>query len=416
MPTQSQDADGEQGRDGGACCGGGEAVGDVGAVSDARAAGEAVAAGKDGEAAPDVLAWRSRTLPPVQYRGGGIWSIPVPIPNNPLRYTLVYALETPRGPVLVDTGWDDPTGRAALADGLATAGFALTDVHGILVTHHHPDHHGLSAHVRAESGAWIAMHGAEAAVVRAIRSVPSGRWADRMARAMRGAGVPEEHLAALRAFGGSRDDDTADSSARGSGPGGNAGMILSDALPDRELVHGESAGVPGRDVRVLWTPGHTPGHVCLYLNEPDHPSRLLSGDHLLPTISPVVSLYPENPGDEPTDPLGDYLDSLERIGALAPEEVLPAHQYRFTDAPGRVQALLDHHADRLAELHAQLKQGPLTLWEAAQGMHWNRPWSELGFLARHLALSEAAAHLRRLVKTGLAEEVPGTDPALHRAL
>jgi len=54
-----------------------------------------------------------------------------------------------------------------------------------------------------------------------------------------------------------------------------------------------------------------------------------------PRFSPVVSLYPENPGEEPTDPLGDYLDSLERIAALAPQEILPAHQYRFTDAPAR---------------------------------------------------------------------------------
>ncbi|WP_225447453.1 MBL fold metallo-hydrolase [Streptacidiphilus sp. PB12-B1b] len=348
-----------------------------------------------------MLAWRSRVLPRARDLGGGVWSIPVPIPDNPLRYTLVYALETRRGPVLVDTGWDDPGGRTALADGLGAAGFTPADVHGMLVTHHHPDHHGLSGHVREESGAWIAMHGAEAAVVRAIGSIPAARWGDRMAHSMRGAGVPEEHLRALRGLGGSP---------------GRTGVALAGALPDRELVHGESAGVPGREVRVLWTPGHTPGHVCLYLDEPGHPSRLLSGDHLLPTISPVVSLYPENPGDEPTDPLGDYLDSLERIAALAPEEVLPAHQYRFTDAPARVRALLDHHADRLAELHAQLKHGPLTLWQAAQGMHWNRPWEELGFLARHLALSEAAAHLRRLVKTGLAEEVPGTDPVHHRAL
>jgi glyoxylase-like metal-dependent hydrolase (beta-lactamase superfamily II) len=356
--------------------------------------------------APDQHAWRSRVLPPVQTLGGGVWSIPVPIPNSPLRYTLVYALETDRGPVLVDTGWDDPTGRTALAGGLAEAGFALADVHGILVTHHHPDHHGLSAHVREESGAWIAMHGAEAAVVRAIRDVPAMRWADRMAASMRGAGVPDEHLAALRGLG--RVDEEGN-------PKG-VGLALANALPDRELVHGESAGVPGRAVRVLWTPGHTPGHVCLYLDEPGRPTRLLSGDHLLPTITPVISLYPESPGDEPADPLGDYLDSLERISALAPAEILPAHQYRFTDAPARVRALLDHHADRLADLHVQLGHEPLTLWQAAQGMHWNRPWSELDFLARHLALSEAAAHLRRLVKTGLAEELPDTDPALYRAL
>jgi len=368
---------------------------------------------------PERLAWRSRTLPPVRPLGGGVWSIPVPIPDSPLRYTLVYALETRRGPVLVDTGWDDPTGRAALADGLATAGFALAEVHGVLVTHHHPDHHGLSAHVRAESGAWIAMHGAEAAVVRALAGIPASHWADRMADSMRHAGAPEEHLDALRGPGAS--PASASAPAPGPGPDGTdrprarGGVALADAVPDRELVHGGSAGVPGRDVRVLWTPGHTPGHVCLYLDEPDHPGRLLAGDHLLPTISPVISLYPEHPGEEPTDPLGDYLDSLERIAALAPQEILPAHQYRFTDAPARVRALLDHHADRLAELHVQLKHGPLTLWEAAQGMHWNRPWSELGFLARHLALSEAAAHLRRLVRTGLAEEVPGTEPALHRA-
>jgi hypothetical protein len=57
----------------------------------------------------------------------------------------------------------------------------------------------------------------------------------------------------------------------------------------------------------------------------------------------------------------------------------------------------------------------MTLWEAAQGMHWNRPWPELGFLARHLAVSEAAAHLRRLVKTGLAEAVTDNAPVRYHA-
>jgi glyoxylase-like metal-dependent hydrolase (beta-lactamase superfamily II) len=329
--------------------------------------------------------------PPTQDLGGGVWSITVPIPDNPLRYTLVYLLESDRGPVLVDTGWDDPTGREALAAGLAAAGHSLADVHGVLVTHHHPDHHGLSGHVREQSGAWIGMHGAEAAIVRALHSNSSGRWIGRMAELMRGSGVPQEHLDGLGHF-------------------GSSGAPLADTLPDRELVHGEPAGVPGRGLRVMWTPGHTPGHVCLYLDEPDRPTRLLSGDHLLPTISPVVSLYPENPGDEPADPLGDFLDSLERIAALAPQEVLPAHQYRFADAPGRVRALLDHHAVRLADLHTQLKHEPLTLWECAQRMHWNRPWEELNFVARHLALSEAAAHVRRLVKTGLAEENGSGEP------
>src|SRR4051795_11896084 len=75
----------------------------------------------------------------------GVWSIRVPFPDNPLGYTLVYALETAAGgPVLVDAGWDDPASLAALERGLAAIGTAVSDVRGVLVTHHHPDHHGLA--------------------------------------------------------------------------------------------------------------------------------------------------------------------------------------------------------------------------------------------------------------------------------
>lgn len=379
------------------------------------------AAGTEEAAQADREAWRARRLPPVQALGGGVWSIPVPIPDSPLRYTLVYLLESDRGPVLVDTGWDDPAGYRALAEGVAAAGASLAEVHGILVTHHHPDHHGLSARVRAESGAWIAMHGAEAAVVRASREHSTASWALRMLRALDGAGLPPEAEQVLLSFQQSTAVD-ADGCESG-GPSAEVDRIaLSEALPDRELVHGESAGVPGRDLRVLWTPGHTPGHVCLHLDEAlpsGERGRLLSGDHLLPTISPVVSLYPEQPGlgeltGTDADPLGDFLDSLERIAALAPAEVLPAHQYRFRDAAGRVRELLDHHALRLAELHTALRAEPLTLWQAAAAMRWNRPWDELGLVPRFLALSEASAHLRRLVKTGLAEVIPDGDPILYR--
>ncbi|MCF1600632.1 MBL fold metallo-hydrolase, partial [Streptomyces muensis] len=107
------------------------------------------------------------------------------------------------------------------------------------------------------------------------------------------------------------------------------------ADPDREIVPGELLDLPGRRLRAIWTPGHTPGHVCLHLEE-EHPAqlpghgRLFSGDHLLPEITPHIGLY-EDPDDnggpparayssvgEVTDPLGDYLASLERVARLAP--------------------------------------------------------------------------------------------------
>ncbi|MFD1272459.1 MBL fold metallo-hydrolase [Streptomyces kaempferi] len=178
---------------------------------------------------------------------------------------------------------------------------------------------------------------------------------------------------------------------------------------------------PGRPrLRAIWTPGHTPGHVCLHLEEA-HPAglpghgRLFSGDHLLPRITPHIGLY-EDPDDVTVaDPLGDYLDSLERVGRLDPAEVLPAHQHAFTDAPGRVRELLTHHEERLTGLLTLLAT-PLTAWQLAERMEWNRPWEQIPFGSRNIAVSEAEAHVRRLVKLGRAEAVAGSGPVTYVAV
>ncbi|WP_087887522.1 MBL fold metallo-hydrolase [Streptomyces alboflavus] len=351
--------------------------------------------------------------------GGGVWSIRVPIPDNPLGYTLVHLMDTGRGPVLIDTGWDDPGSWDTLVAGIAACGADVGDVHGVLITHHHPDHHGLSAKVREVSGAWIAMHDADADVVRRTREHAPARWYGYMADKLAAAGAPAEHVAPLLA-------------ARDAGrtprlPG------LAPALPDRSIAPGELLPLTGRALRAIWTPGHTPGHVCLHLEE-DHPAglgghgRLFSGDHLLPGITPHIGLY-EDP-DDPTavtdpppssrlrssrgDPLGDYLDSLERVGRLGVAEVLPAHQHAFTEARPRVRELLDHHEERLTQLLTLLTE-PRTPWQLAERMEWNRPWADIPYGSRNIAVSEAEAHLRRLVKLGRAEAVAGSDPVTYVA-
>ncbi|MFJ9826381.1 MBL fold metallo-hydrolase [Streptomyces sp. NPDC101160] len=341
--------------------------------------------------------------------GGGVWSLRVPIPDNPLGHTLVHVVDTDRGPVLVDTGWDDPRSWAELTGGLGALGIGVRDVHGVVVTHHHPDHHGLSGRVREESGAWIAMHAADIAVVRRTREAEPGTWLDYLARKLEAVGAPEEHTAPLLAARAARRDGRTRTL-----PG------LRSALPDREIVPGELLDLAGRRLRAVWTPGHTPGHVCLHLEEA-HPAglpghgRLFSGDHLLPGISPHIGLY-EDPDDATdTDPLGDYLDSLERIGRLGVAEVLPAHQHAFPDAAGRVRELLTHHEARLADLLALLAT-PLTPWQLAERMEWNRPWDRIPHGSRNIAVSEAEAHVRRLVKLGRAEAVAGTEPVRYVAV
>ncbi|MYW05145.1 MBL fold metallo-hydrolase [Streptomyces sp. SID3343] len=337
----------------------------------------------------------SRPTPRVADLGNGVWTVPVPIPDNPLGVTLVYVLETEAGPVLVDAGWDDPISYQALVDGLIEVGTTIEDVHGVLVTHAHPDHHGLSEKVREASGAWIALHAADAEQVDLINNAPREAWLRHHLEVLTLAGAPQDALDAL-----TRHREVSVTRPR-----------LHYAVPDRELVHGELAPAPGRAIRTVWTPGHTPGHVCLHLEDGD--GRLLSGDHLLPSITPHIGLYDEA---EEADPLGDFLASLTRVAQLPITGVLPAHEHVFSDAAGRAAEVAALHEERLSALRTRLCERSLTLWQIAEGMDWNRPWAQLGAQNRQLALSEAAAHLRHLVKRGRAQAEAGGGPARYTAL
>src|SRR5437764_15429228 len=106
----------------------------------------------------------SKPLPPVERVRPGLWSIPVPLPIV-LRYVLVYAFETNRGVYIVDAGWNTDDAFDALGAGLHEAGFAVEDVRGVMVTHIHPDHYGLAGRIRDKSGAWIALHPADAVLL-----------------------------------------------------------------------------------------------------------------------------------------------------------------------------------------------------------------------------------------------------------
>ncbi|MFI6597878.1 MBL fold metallo-hydrolase [Nonomuraea sp. NPDC050536] len=336
----------------------------------------------------------SRRQPYSQQRpqdlGDGVWSVPVPIPGNPLGYTLVYAIESPRGPVLVDAGWNHPDAWAALRDGLAALGLDVSDVSGVVVTHFHPDHAGLAGQVREASGAWIALHEADAALVRLMHSFGDSEHRSFQADMLRRAGAGDE-------------DAEAATERRLSAP----------ALPDRELRDGDLVDLPGRKLRAVHTPGHTPGHVCLHLEDAD---RLFTGDHVLPDITPHIGIYPYDRDD--VDPLGDFLESLERVRTLGPLDALPAHEWIFPDVAARAAEIRHHHEDKLVRLAALLAERaePPTIWETAAMMTWNRPWDQLSPMLRGMAAGEAAAHLRALEVRGVVGRVAGVDPVRFQAL
>ncbi|MBO0832017.1 MAG: hypothetical protein J2P29_08620, partial [Actinobacteria bacterium] len=107
------------------------------------------------------------------------------------------------------------------------------------------------------------------------------------------------------------------------------------------------------------------------------------------------------------NPLEDYLASLDKLRGIQPTEVLPAHEYRFSDLDSRLSALAAHHQERLAEAERGLVaagSAGTTAWQAATGVTWSRPWSELASFQRLAAMGEVLSHLRYLQARGRAAE------------
>jgi glyoxylase-like metal-dependent hydrolase (beta-lactamase superfamily II) len=163
--------------------------------------------------------------------------------------------------------------------------------------------------------------------------------------------------------------------------------FVNAVLPDVLLEDGDRPDVPGWNLRAVWTPGHSPGHLCFYDTER---KVLLSGDHVLPRITPNISFHPQ----QTVNPLADFLEALDKVAALDVEEVMPAHEYRFRGLAQRIVQLRDHHEQRLSEITVALREQPgQTAWEIAIGLTWSRPWSEISFWMQRSALGETLAHL-----------------------
>lgn len=331
-------------------------------------------------------AWAERSVPPVEQLRPDLWSVPVPM-GGPLRYVTVYVFALGGGGLgLLDTGWESDEGWAALTDGLAAIGGGVADIRGVLVTHLHFDHLGLAERVRQSSGAWIAMHPADAAIVGSpVHRDPV-------------ASVAAE-VAFLISLGAEPDEAASDV-----GRPEKFVPFSRMAVPDRLLEHGDLADLPGWRMRAVHTPGHTPGHLCF---AEERTGLFFSGDHVLPRISPNISTT----HDGTPDPLGDYLSSLAAVSGNEPVEVLPAHEWRFRGLSARTGQLQNHHEHRLGELLAAIRAHPhCTAWQLAAHLTWSRPWEEYERRMRIFAVTETDAHLRLLAARGLIRSSGGGVP------
>lgn len=274
------------------------------------------------------------------------------------------------GYLLVDTGMNLPDSFSSLEQQLTELGVRLADIKTILVTHVHADHYGLAGKIRGLSGAEIVIHHEEMPFIEARYCDWEGMLSE-MAAWLGTNGVPEQDLHRLS----------------------RASMSLRDyahmVYPDRTMRGGEIIQAGEFQFEVIWTPGHSIGHMCFYER---HKRILLSGDHVLPDITPIVSLHLQRLGN----PLRDYINSLKAIGRLDVGIVLPAHQQIFYDLPKRVEELLQHHQIRMERIQEAIGDTPRTVCEIAERIPWrttSADWKDLQDWEKRATVNETRAHL-----------------------
>jgi glyoxylase-like metal-dependent hydrolase (beta-lactamase superfamily II) len=331
----------------------------------------------------------------------GIRRLQLPIDFTGLGHVNCYALEDERGFALVDPGLPGPASWESLLGRLALAEIPLARVHSVVVTHSHPDHFGQAARLAEETGAEIIAHERfrtlfdridlddreleradpdiepevllEAFLERVTEPRPSP-WGGATL------GPPPERLAEMRA------------------QGVDGVRWLNVPRPAHRIADLGRVRLGGREWVGLDTPGHTDDHLCLY--EPAA-GTFVSGDHLLPTITPHISGLTTQ-----RRPLGDFLTSLERMYEFDDVKVvLPAHGQHFDGLGRRAKEIVEHHDERMATITNAASLAPdneLTVPEYSKALFKPRSWGPM-------ADSETFAHLEHLRLAGEAERVDAED-------
>lgn len=314
--------------------------------------------------------------------GPGVMRVQLPIRFTGLGHVNMYVIPDEKGCAVVDPGLPGRQSWAAIVRGLDQIGMDPSTVHSIYVTHAHPDHFGGAPKLMRASGADMITHEQYRMWWRRPHSedeVASAQAeAERLAR--RGA-HPWEDPANAVGWRRLRNSKGARNAVLGA---------MAAPIPTVRLRHDQTIELGNRPWKVVYTPGHTGDHMCLY----DAQSGLLmTGDHVLPTITPHVAGV-----GVAGDALGAYLESLQLVASID-ATALPAHGDSFDNLEARAKDIVGHHHDRLDQI-MELAGSARTTADYARVMYPERLWG-------YLADSETYAHLAHLEYRGDLERIVG---------
>ncbi len=301
--------------------------------------------------------------------------------------TSVYVLEGPDGLVLVDTGWDAPGALDSLMSQFAQAGLDPAGIRCMVLTHAHTDHVGLACNFKKLSGASVIMHPIEAELMPDLLVDEAERLGKREDRWLHKAGSPKLETDELR-----------------------KSFIQTrkriDCVPsvDRLVNDGDNIANGRFELRVLLTPGHSVGHICLF--EPNR-KILFAGDHLIAkTMTYVGSGLRHSP-----NPAGDFVNSLVKVLDLDVDLVCPAHGHPFTGFKNRVTQLLTESDEMQADILRALSCVPATAYSVASSLtcmkeRGSRPFEKLKHTEKRKALSDTVSQLELLRFNGKVVQAP----------
>jgi glyoxylase-like metal-dependent hydrolase (beta-lactamase superfamily II) len=315
--------------------------------------------------------------------GQGVWQLPLPIAWE---NGWVNCFMFPDGDFvdLIDCGMNAEESFALIRAAVVELAGPGARIRRLVVTHIHPDHYGGAGEVTERDGAELLLHRLEVPMVHP-RYLEIEQLVEEVGRYLQVHGVPEAEA------------DRMKNASRG------MREWVRPAAPTLQLDGTETIGMGSRRLRVEWTPGHSPGHVCLF----DLDSGLLfAGDTLLADMSPNIGLHPQST----PNPLDDYLRGLDHLMNLEPSLVVPSHGDPFTAAGQRVEALRSHHERRLDQMLEVVGGEELSAWEVAVAV-WGHRESQMEM---RLALQEGLAHLQFLSAAGRLEKLADTRRVVWR--